>query len=264
MEMKRLFVGMQAVAPWPETFPNGRVLLEVDRHLTLAFLGDCNLSSVIDSFQRFPNPGFQIGLAALFDHPVFLPHREPKTAGWHVRLLEKNSQFSDFCHRVWQWLREIQADFEEPKEFLTHVTVARQPFVIREWKQSFQPLPLFLKNIYLCESLGFSRYDVQWSHEILSPFEVIEHTADVAFIIRGQTFDDLFIHAALALAFQFPPLMNYLQETVVHGMDELIYQLNHLIARTDAAEGCPFKAVSYHCSMENRENILEWEMIVDV
>jgi RNA 2',3'-cyclic 3'-phosphodiesterase len=265
MEKKRLFLGMEVIAPWPQSFPDGRILLETDRHLTLLFLGENDPATIIHLLHDFPDPGFRLGLAALFDRPVFLPHREPKTAGWHIRFLEQKEFFLDFRKKVKGWFLEKGLDIHEPTEnFLAHVTIARPPFVIQDWKKAFQPLPLFLKNIQLYESLGSSHYKICWSHEILAPFEAIEHTADVAFLIRGTSFEQLFIHAALALAFQFPPLTRYGEEVKPQGLDELIYQLNLIVARADAAEGCPFKAVSYHSVMSDRENMLEWEMIVDV
>lgn len=265
MELKRLFLGVEVIVPWPEEFPEGRILLESDRHLTLVFLGDCDLPSMINLLQEFPDPGFHIGLAGMFDRAVFLPDSHPQTAGWHVRLLEQKEVFLGFCQRLRRWLMEKGLSIREEKEgFLAHVTIARQPFAIHEWKKMFKILPLFLKNIHLFESLGGSRYKICWTHEILAPFETKEHMADLAFLIRGKTNAQLFIHAVLALAFHFPPLIRYLEEIEIVGMDEMIFQLNRIVARVDAAEGCPFKAVSYHSAMVNRENMLEWEMIVDV
>ena len=96
MEMKRLFLAMEVIAPWPEEFPEGRVFLETDRHITLVFLGNCDLPLTIQILQEFPDPGFQIGLAGIFDRPVFLPDFHPNTVGWHVRLLEKSDRFFYF------------------------------------------------------------------------------------------------------------------------------------------------------------------------
>jgi len=265
MENKRLFLAMEVFSPWPQLFPNGRILLESDRHLTLLFLGENHLPSILNLLQEFPDPGFRVGLAGIFDRPIFLPDLQPKTAGWHVHLLEQKDLFHAFYRRLRQWLEEKDFAFREQKnEFLAHVTIARQPFDIQEWKNSFHKLPLYLKNIHLCESLGLSRYNICWTHEILAPFEGFEHTADLAFLIRGETDEQLFIHASLALAFHFPPLIRYMDEIKPQGIDEMIFQLNLLIARADAEEGCPFKAVSYHSTMIKRANIIEWEMIVDV
>ncbi len=42
-EEKRLFFGAEVSAPWPKELPQGRVLEEKARHLTLAFLGETRL-----------------------------------------------------------------------------------------------------------------------------------------------------------------------------------------------------------------------------
>ncbi len=266
METKRLFFGMEVVSLWPEACPAGRILLEADRHLTLVFLGDNHLPSLLARLEQFPDPGFQIGIAALFDRPVFLPRQGPHTAGWHVRFLEQKKLFIDFQNRLIDWLKEQGLNPRENHNgFLPHVTIAREPFAIAEWEKDFAKRPLFLKNIHLCESLGSSRYQVCWSYPILAPFEAIEHTADLAFVIRGHNFDQLYLHAALALSFEFLPLIQYVEPLSADGIDEVVMRLNELIARVDENEGCSFKAVSLHSQMRQRAvSIMEWEMIVDV
>ena len=201
----------------------------------------------------------------MFDRPVFLPHKDPHTAGWHVKFLEEKEPFLDFQKRLIAWLKEIGFSPKERQgNFLAHVTIARQPFVLEEWKDAFFPLPLYLKNIHLLESLGQSHYEIKWSYPLSAPFESIEHTADVAFLIRGENFDQLYIHAALALAFDFPHLIRYVKPCPVQNLDELIAALNNLVAAVDVKEGCPFKAVSFHSEISQTEKIWEWEMIVDV
>jgi len=266
MDIKRLFFGMEVVSLWPEDWPAGRVLLEPDRHLTLAFLGDNHLPALMSRLETFPDPGFQIGVAAIFDRPVFLPQREPRTAGWHVHFLEQKGLFIDFQKRLIVWLKEQGlSPRENHDEFLPHVTIARAPFVINEWKEAFVKRPLFLKNIHLCESLGSSRYQIHWSYPMIAPFEAIEHTADLAFLVRGQNYSELFLHASLALSFEFLPLIQYVEPISAAGINEVVMSLNELIARVDENEGCSFKAVSLHSQVcQKAGSIMEWEMIVDV
>ncbi len=236
----RLFFGMEVIAPWPEEFPNGRTLLEADRHLTLAFLGDTNMPDL----QTFPNPPFSIGLAGFFDRPIFLAH----VVAWNIRWLED---------RLLPYQKALSDWLNIPREFLSHVTMARQPYDRRAWKESFTPLPLYVKNIRLYESLGFSKYKILWEHPLLAPFDEMEHTADIAFRVRGN----LFLHAQLALAFHFPSMIRYFEKREIENLEEIVTVLNAMIARADSEIGCPFKAVSFH-GMQNQDR--EWEMIVDV
>lgn len=251
MERKRLFLCVEVVAPWPEDLPKGRLLLEADRHLTLVFLGEIALDlTILDSM---PKPPFEIGIAGIFDKPLFLPSHSPRVAAWHVKWLEGEDLILQFQKTVADW-------FKKKGEFLSHVTIAREPFVISEWKRTFKPLPLFTKNIHLCESLGHSRYKVLWQIPIHAPFEEIEHTADIAFHIRGKTLAQISLHAQLALSFYFPPLLPFFDFKDVQSLDELISLLNSIVARADQELGCPFKGVSYHGTVQNDI----WEMIVDV
>lgn len=264
MENKRLFFGMEVVAAWPDDLPGGRILEASDRHLTLAFLGDANLSQLQTLLPSFPKPPFEIGLAAYFDHPIFLPPRTPHVAAWNIEWLEQKEPFLQFQTELIAWLKTNGFPLREGKgEFLSHVTIARTPFVIREWKEAFEKRPLFVRNVHLYESLGYSHYEVRWTYPILAPFEEKEHTADIAFTIRGKTMQQIHLHAQLALSFHFPPLIGYFSSANVQNLDEIVRSLNSIIGKADQEIGSPFKAVSYHGNLEGRE-LLEWEMIVDV
>lgn len=264
MENKRLFFGFEVVSPWPEALPSGRAILESDRHLTVAFLGDSNLPEVIDRLATFPPLPFQIGLCGIFDRPIFLPHRSPNVAAWNIRWLENEELFLRFQKDLVGWLQENGLHpREQAGKFLSHVTIARKPFVIHEWKKDFETRPLFIRNLHLCESLGSSRYKVCWSYPILAPFEEKEHTADIAFTVRGTSFQDLSLHAQLALSFYFSPLTDYFSFEEVRSLDEIVQLLNAMIGKVDQEIGSPFKAVSYHGTIVKTE-VMEWEMIVDV
>ncbi len=239
--MTRLFFGMEVFCPWPEEFPNGRILLEDDRHLTLAFLGDSNRMPDLASF---PKPPFSVGLCGIFDNPLFLAH----VVAWHIHWLEDG--ILECYKQLVEWLGLKD-------RFLSHVTIARKPCDEAGWKQAFQPLPLYVKNINLYESLGNSKYRVTWQYPIQAPFDEIEHTADLAFRVRGN----LFLHAQLALAFHFPPMIRYFDFRKILEGDAIVSALNGLLAKADSEIGCPFKAISFHGTQKSSD---EWEMIVDV
>ncbi len=265
METKRLFFGMETISPWPEDLPAGRILAETDRHLTLAFLGDVDLSRLLQLLTDFPKPPFSIGLAAVFDRPIFLPPSSPRVAAWHVHWLEQKIEFLAFQKSHVLWLKNQGFSIRDgKKEFLPHVTLARGPFVVSEWEKAFQKLPLYIKNIHLCESLGYSKYKVLWNSPMLAPFDEMEHTADLAFLIRGKNLAQLHLHAQLALSFYFPAFIQYFTFNEVGSLADMISSMNRLVAQADTEEGCPFKAVSFHGDLKNGEQFLEWEMIVDV
>lgn len=236
----RLFFGMEVFCPWPEAFPQGRVLLESERHLTLAFLGESNMPDL----SSFPKPPFSTGLAGIFNKPVFLTH----VIAWHIHWLENG--LIEYQKQLIKWLKLKD-------RFLSHVTLARKPCDEEGWQNAFQPLPLYVKNINLYESLGHSQYKIIWQYPLKAPFDEIEHTADLAFQVRGN----LFLHAQLALAFHFPPMVRYFDFRGAANLNEIVTSLNAIVARADSEIGCPFKAVSFHGTQTTSD---EWEMIVDV
>lgn len=264
-EQKRLFFGMQAVAPWPEEFPEGKVLLPENRHLTLAFLGSVDWNQIRSFLDFCPLPSFSLGPSGYFDHPIFLPEASPHVAAWHVQLEEQKQELLAFWRHLTIWTQGQGLTKNQEKEPLLHVTIAREPFVQKEWESAFMKRPCFFKNLNLYESLGNSTYRIVWQHPILPPFEEKEHTADIAWNIRGKTVQQIYAHAKLALAFQEPKILEYGGQITIETLDQTIQALNALLSEMDQKEGSPFKAVSYHGNLqETKESILEWEMIVDV
>lgn len=267
-ESKRLFFALEIVAPWPEQYPVGRLIAEEQRHCTLAFLGQTHFPQIIEAVSSaFPPPPFSTGLVGRFDKCLFLPERHPHVVAWHIDWLEEPVHLITFQNAFVAWL---SANGFHPQHserpFLPHVTLCRSPFDPHQWKKAFTPLPLMTGDIHLFESLGHSQYKSLWSYPIKAPFEEIEHMADVAFHVRSDSVKTLHQHARAALAFRYPSLLRYFgQDAAGENLDDIIIDLNDLLAKADQEEGCPFKAVSFHGTIvEENESTLLWEMIVDV
>lgn len=240
--MVRLFYGIAVEAPWPEVFPKGRVLDPSHRHATLAFLGEC--STLPDPAEP---PPFKIGKTGYFDKCSCFSH----VMAWEMQWWDSE-------------MIEFQKNFREKREWKPHVTLCREPFDLKEWKKSFKPLPFFISSFNLYESLGYSRYKALWSYPFIPPFEEFEHTADVAFFIRGENVQEIYMNAFTALSFQAPQCLSFIPENKAETIEEVVVGLNEVISKVDAAFGSPFKAVSYHGDIEAEKEGLIWEMIVDV
>jgi 2'-5' RNA ligase len=261
-KLKRLFFAMEVVAPWPEQLPKGRLILESNRHLTLAFLGNAHLPTIQKHLESLPRPPFRVGLAAAFTKPLFLPLHSPRVAAWQIDWWEKEPLLIQYRQTIAQWLKT--QGFLIQEEFLSHVTIARHPFVIQEWTRSFVPLPCFAKDILLYESLGHSAYKMCWKGQVLAPFDAIEHMADIAFMIRGTHLEELYVHAWLALCFFEPFLSEYFVPAKPDSLLQIVEMLNAQIAIVDGERGCPIKAVSHHGKLRQVDDIIQWEMIADV
>lgn len=257
-ECKRLFIAMEIQAPWPEEYPGGRVLLEANRHLTLAFLGNTSFAAIEKALPSFPKPPFSLGLAGIFSKPLFLSN----VAAWQIDWWEEEAALLQYRQAIVSWLEKIPIRIQG--EFLSHVTIARKPTELEVWKRTFTPLPCFAKDVVVFESLGHSTYAPLWRLPLLAPFEPVEHMADVAFLIRGHDLEQLYTHAWLALSFFEPILCGYFAPAKPNSLRELVSFLNKQIAHVDIEVGCPLKAVSHHGTLVENGNIIEWEMIADV
>ena len=261
-KLKRLFFAMEIVAPWPDQYPSGRLVLALHRHLTLVFIGDADLSLIQRYLSSMPKPSFSIGLAGVFDKSLFLPVREPHVVAWQIAWWEKETAILHYRQEIVEWLRMI--GFPVKDSFLPHVTIARKPEKPEEWERSFVPLPCFAKDILLCSSLGHSTYETCWKMPILAPFTPIEHMADIAFMVRGDCLETLYVHAWLALCFFEPQLTAYFVLARPESLLQLIASLNARIALVDSERGCSIKAVSHHGTLRQMDTHIEWEMIADV
>lgn len=257
---KRLFFGFSIEQPWPSAYPPGRVIDENSRHLTLAFLGNVPYAPLQKNLDRFPQPPFRIGPAGICDRLLFFR----KVVAQHVAWCTGGEKLGSYQAALQETLSSLGYPID-PRPLLPHVTLARAPFEEKAWTKWFEPLPLIVTGIHLYESSGNLSYRSIWEIPLLPPFEEIEHTADIAFHILGETPEELYLHAAIAMGFKFPPVLRYIEKAPVESLNEAIKRLNKMITQCDLEWGCPFKAVSYHTHTTHEpQGPLAWEMIVDV
>lgn len=269
-DVRRLFFGMEAIAPWPDKLPDGRIIDPSFRHATVAFLGNTSFSKVMELLEGFPPSPFKVGFAGMVDHCLILPerHKPPRVVAWHANMLEDHEALEKFQRGFMEWLAVHGFKCSEMKRrWLPHITVCRAPFIPKKWKKAFSLLPVMMPTLRLYESMGNLQYETRWCYDWKAPYEEIEHTADIAFCVRGENLRQLHYHAAIALATIDPALLEEIdnQEWECNSLDEIIVHLNRLVTATDTAVGCGLKAVSYHGMVtEEEDGTLSWEMIVDV
>lgn len=264
-EKKRLFFGLEISAPWPIKYPSGRLLDETHRHMTLAFLGNVDYRKLKAALPSLPQPSFRVGLVGQFDRCLLLPPRNPRVVASHIDWIDEADALIRFQKQLTQWLQKAEFQIDDRRDFLPHVTLCRAPFAPKEWKKAFTILPCVTKDLHLYESLGNLKYESIWKYSFKSPFEEIEHTADIAFRIHGESMVQLHRHAQIALSFRFPQLLSYIsKQAAIRSLEEIVVDLNRIVCKADAEIGCPFKAVSFHGNVIQSDDILTWEMIVDV
>ncbi len=263
--IKRLFFAIEVQAPWPAKLPLGRHLQEHQRHLTLAFLGNIPYAPLQALLPHLPQPPLKVGLTGYFDACLMLPPRHPNVVAWRAHWHEADNVLVHFQKEFSAWLTQQGYKLDQ-REWLPHATLARRPFDPHAWKKTFEPLPFYTKALHLYESTGQLNYEPLWSYPFQEPFEEIEHTADMAFIVRGHSLEELYHNAFTALAFKDPALLAFFEaQLTLTSLDDVIIALNSLVGRADGVIGCPLKAISFHGEVAQLEDaILQWEMIVDV
>jgi len=261
----RLFLGFEALAPWPSQFPNGRMIETKSRHITTAFFGNTSLFRLTSLLDDMPKPPWNVGTVGIFDKVLFLPHNHPRVVALNAPPLTHSDPFFSYQMHLTTWFEEKNYQLDK-RDFLPHVTLARSPFNATEWKNLFSPLPYFTSSLHLYKSLGNLQYEIIWSHQIKPPFTEIEHVADIAFQISGQTPEEIHQNAQIALSFHCPEILPYLKrENLSKSLPQIMMDLNDLVSLADQEIGTPFKAVSYHGDLlQNKNGTLTWMMIIDV
>lgn len=258
--LKRLFVGWECKVSAYKPFPPGRRISPP--HMTIAFLGNISPDALMSNLHSFPSYDSHLSTCAIGDILDFLPPKHPRVAALHVEGLLP--EFFLFQKKLTDWLSALGYTMD-PRPFYPHVSLVRAPLDQNKWEKWPTPSPVLFQSIHLYESMGSCIYKPIWTYPLLSPFDEIEHTADLAFCIRGRTIEELHYHAQMALAFEFPPLIEFIKQQAPADLTSMVILLNELISMTDREVGCPFKAVSFHGEIVKMENgLLQWEMIIDV
>jgi len=264
-EKKRVFFGFEIEALWQ--LPEEKELIsEKNRHITLLFLGENIRSEVQKYFFEMPRISCEIGLVGYFSKCLFLPKKHPRLVAFEVDFFDKNEIIKKFQKDLFEFFKNKNFKIRQKNDFLPHVTLLRNNFDKKKWLENFKFAPLYIKSFNFYESFPKSEYQTLWKKDFLKPFEEIEHTADIAFIIRGKNYLDLLYSAFTALSFKTLYFMNYIEKLItIDSIDDVIICLNNIIMQAEI-DGIhmPFKAVSFNTKIKQKDEILHWEMIVDV
>ena len=287
--MGKYFVGAEIECPWEELPAcKEREILPEMRHMTLNFIGEKQEKPVC-----LTHP-LVIGSAGYFDGVLFLS----RAVAYHAVFLSNALRREDFLphvtiargdqHKASEWQKWFQPLPFYFKAIHLYKSLGNSiyPNKLKNWEFS-KPNSQILSNLkdareaepclkdradgagIKSANLGEEKtdssiclgiYEKVESCSLKAPFEVREHTADLAFVIRGKSLDEMYVHGMIALAFSFPQTVQFFEKKSVRSIEEVVQELNRLITRMDTEIGSPFKAVSYSGNVKQGE----WEMIVDV
>lgn len=194
---KRLFIGFSIDCPWPQMMPAGRVLKEEHRHITLVFMGQAPFEKTIEVLNDLPIP-FKIGLAGQFNRCLLLPPQQPQVLAWNVDWFENGKDLLGFWRDLKDLLKAHNLPLVDHKGFLPHVTMARAPFIVKDWEKSFTPLPFIVKKLHLYESVASIHYEPLLTFTLKSP---IEQLTKNSVMLRGKDLEQLYVNAQVALSF---------------------------------------------------------------
>ncbi|MCB1082563.1 MAG: hypothetical protein KDK63_05405 [Chlamydiia bacterium] len=258
IDIKRLLFGFEVHAPWPKTLPDDSTLKAKHRHLTLLYFGDVSYSQLHQEIRYMPKPLFRVGPVAIADSSLALPDRAKEIITWHVE------PFGD--DPIDEYQQEIDTYFAEKgytfnnKKYVKHITLGKSAALQKEMKKNFRPTPLIFSNLHLYESLKGDRYEPIWTYDLLPPFEEKEGGQ---FVLYGESFQQVFLNAQIALAFKFPELVPFLDPTYqVRNLHDGGIRLTTLINQAYRAIKIPIEKATFPDSGKQSNGLLTWDLHV--
>ncbi len=252
--MRRLFFGMSIGAPWPKDLPEGRMIAPQYRHITLAFLGHVEYEPLKNVLPNLPIPNFSIAPVGLCDEFLFFPKHHPKVVVWQATQLGQN-KLAVYQKTLTDFLRAHEYKLDR-RVFLPHITIARQPFKLGQWKKCFQALPFYCPSVCLYESVGQLRYEVLWQQRLTPPFKKIMAEDYIEFQIYGENMLEVCLNAQCALAFEYPKHLDLLEmHTIPEDFESLAKKLNAFILKLKKAQALPFNSISVQTNAEGETHL---------
>lgn len=232
----RLFFGFEVETPDLDLAP-GKYLAKKDRHITLAFLGEVDLNTILAHLNHLPKPDFTDGFMGIFTEVLFFPPSHPTSAVYKATFPKKERSIRMFQQRLVDWLKILGLPPTDPeREWLPHVTFARKPFDPKQWREAFHSCPFSVSKLHLYESMGDSKYEPRWTYA-LNP--VYDQTK-----VRGKDFQEWLFHIQAALSMRHPKLWEFFQDTSEPRSHREAYQMiNKGIAAANAKYGMGIPAL---------------------
>lgn len=227
---RRVFFGFDAVAPWPDPLPAGRVLRPQDRHVTLAFMGMVEVDSLLKLMPYCPKPP-PMGAVGAYTECLFLPPKKPRGVAWKLDWWTQKDALYEYQRALTEWLIDCDyAPHSTKRGWLPHTTIARGDYSDTQWRQDFRPLPVITTHLHLFESLGHSQYDPLWSLPLQRPFT---RTANLEWQVTGKTLADVYLGAHAALCFDDTRLMPFKNQAIPHTPDEFYGWLDGTLSQCE-------------------------------
>ncbi|QVL57301.1 MAG: hypothetical protein KFB93_07945 [Simkaniaceae bacterium] len=254
---KRLLFGFEVHAPWPEALPDIKTLKAKNRHLTLLFFGDTSYKKIHEHIRYMTKPSFRVGPVAISDSCLCLPNRSPDIITWHVESFG-DDPIDEYQRVIHDYFLEKGYDLER-KKFIKHITLGKSIALKKQIKKAFSPLPLYFTNLHLYESLHGDRYEPIWTYDLLPPFEEKE---EGHFILYGESFQQVFLNAQIALAFKFPALVPFLDPNYkVRNLHDGGIRLTTIINQAFREAKVPIEKATFPDSGQEEKGLLTWDLI---
>ena len=257
-DTKRLLFAFEAYAPFPSNIDLSSNINGQKNHVTLLFFGDVSYKKIHETIRYMPKPSFKVGLAGLSTGLIQIPKRDPSLLTCNVDLLG-TKQIDFYQSQIMDYYTQYGFDFKG-KKFLKHITLGTSSIPDQELMGLLFPLPLYLKNLNLFEVRPGERFESIWTYDLLPPF--VEHDLG-HYVIHGESFQQIFINAQIALAFKNPRFTPFIDSSYqVRNLHDGGVMLTTLINKAYRLAGVEIEKVSFSDNGSQANGVLVWDFFV--
>ena len=251
-----LFFGFEVQTPFVETLLKDQMGKMQISPLPFLFFQESVCQKVDDLVCKMPEPSFRVG-------PIALAEAAPSISNHilgNVQLCMKRFG-ADLIGPYQKLLRHyfIQEGCQMNKKNYTKQIFWKGPSLFsQKIEDIFHPFPFYFLNFHLYKRCEKRRYVRIWTHDFLPPFKEVESGN---FILYGESFQQIFLNAQIALSFKFPAFTAFIDDKYrVRNLHDGGVRLMTLIYKVCDAIKIPIRKAIFPDHGKQEKGLLKWDL----
>jgi 2'-5' RNA ligase len=172
---KRVFIALKVFSNWKDNQVKGRIIDRKWRHITLAFLGQTEISKLLKFVEEIPAIwDLEIPIFGYFNKLLLLPPFKARVLGLNPLFFENTEKIFTFQQTLTNELAQVGLLNQKSVNWLPHVSLVRAPFNYLSYSKHFFNFPFYCESIVIYESLGHLKYKELLSYPLKEPFTISE------------------------------------------------------------------------------------------
>lgn len=251
------FFGFEIHSPFIEVFSYNKIGEKGSPFLPFLSFEETIFQKVCALLDYVPHPFFQVGPVALLETCFLLRNRTLENLTLQIRRfgVDLIQPYQKLLHTYF-----IQEGCQPDRVPLTQSIVCKPVSFLQKSRTNGEQFPLYLLKLHLYKRCEEERYISIWTRPLLPPFKEVKQGN---FILYGENFQQIFLHAQIALSFKFPAFTPFIDDTYqVRNLHDGGVRLLTLIYKACDVIKMPIKKAIFPDYGAKEQGLLKWELSV--